>query len=53
MENLERNPESRKRYEPPAIIEVHVDPHKELLQATACGVGAGDPSPNCQQNSFV
>jgi hypothetical protein len=53
MEKRETKPESRKRYEPPAIVEVHVDPHKELLQGTNCGVGSGDPSPNCAQNPFV
>lgn len=53
MQNSESKPGSRKRYEPPVLIEVHVDPHKELLQSTNCGVAANDPSPNCQTNSFT
>jgi len=43
----------KKRYEPPVIIEVHVDPQKELLQATNCGLGQNDPRPTCVQNSFT
>ena len=33
--------EFKKPYEPPTVVEVHVDPQQELLQATACAFQAG------------
>lgn len=46
MRHEESKPEAKKRYEPPAIIEVHVDPQKELLMATGCAFSGGQ-SPAC------
>lgn len=46
----EQNPKngSRRPYEPPALVRVHVDPQQELLQTTGCGFGpAGDPVQDC------
>ena len=51
MRQPEFKPDPKKRYEPPAVVEVHVDPQKELLMATNCaqvadtGVPACDASP--------
>ena len=41
MRHPESMPESKKRYEPPTVVEVHVDPQQELLQATGCAFQAG------------
>lgn len=53
MQNHEANGERKKRYEPPSVVEVHVDPHKELLLATACGLASGSPSQACVINPFT
>lgn len=49
MRHEESNQEAKKRYEPPAIIEVHVDPQKELLMATGCAFGPTQ-GPACQSS---
>lgn len=46
MRHEESKPEAKKRYQPPAIIEVHVDPQRELLMATGCAF-APTQSPAC------
>lgn len=49
MRHPESKPESKKRYEPPALIEVHVDPQTELLMATGCAF-APTQSPTCDSS---
>ena len=41
MRQPESKPDLKKKYEPPAILEVHVDPQKELLMATGCAFSGG------------
>jgi hypothetical protein len=49
MRQPESKPEVKKRYEPPTIVEVHVDPQKELLMATGCAF-APTQSPACDNS---
>lgn len=49
MRHQESKTEGKKRYEPPTLIEVHVDPQKELLMATGCAF-APTQSPACDNS---
>lgn len=53
MNEREQRPEQRPGYQPPMVIRVHVDPIKELLQATTCAFNAGSGNPSCESSPGV
>ena len=53
MSEREQRPEQRPAYQPPSVTRVHVDPIKELLQATTCSFNAGSGVPACEASPGV
>ncbi len=49
MKDKDRKPRPRQPYAPPAVVRVHVDPVKDLLQETECLFAEGQ-SDTCDQN---